>query len=69
MAEGFIPEAKQGKAWKYVKCTGGEGECEKLGLSRDHLFFYFFIYFFIMRSFFLGTKSLTQHELWRKQNL
>jgi len=45
VAKGFVPEAKQGKAWKYVKCTGGEGECEKLGLSLDHLFIYLFIYF------------------------
>jgi len=69
VAERFVLEAKRGKAWKYVKCTGGDGECEKLGLSLDHLFIYFLIYFFIMRSFFLGTKGLMQHEVWRKHNL
>jgi len=40
----------------YVKCRGGEEVCEK-GAYLLVLFFFFFV---IMRSLFLGTKSLMQ---------
>jgi len=50
VGEGFVPEAKLGKAWKYVKCKSGEGECEKLVLSLSQFcFFSFYIMYLLLR--------------------
>ena len=49
VAKGFVPEAKQGKAWKYVKCTGGKESARSLAyLLIIYLFIYFFYYAFIL---------------------
>jgi len=50
-----------------ISIAGGGGEMVR-GPSLGRFFFLLF-FFVIMRSLFLGTKSLMQRELWRKQNL
>ena len=47
-----------------ISIAGGGGEKVRvLSLGR------FSFFFVIMRSLFLGTKSLRQRQLWREQNL
>jgi len=50
-----------------ISIAGGEGEMVRGPIPWS--FFFSFSFFVIMRSLFLGTKSLMQRQLWREQNL
>ena len=53
-----VPEARRAIVEK-VECRWGEIEGEKL-VPTSKRFFFFFSFFYIMRSLFLGTRSFVQ---------
>ena len=68
VGEWFDPDAKAGEVTEVCEMHGGGGSLRE-ACSSSSSFFHFSFVFVIMRSLFLGTKSLIQRELWRKQNL